>query len=65
MFLVIGWITDNPSVWLICHPRWHTEKGFALQLIERQSEISELVSNEVIDLHRQWKAVNLDQNQYD
>lgn len=30
----------HPQVWLMhCHIAWHTSEGFALQIIERQSEI--------------------------
>lgn len=35
-YLVISIKTDNPGIWLChCHIGWHTEEGFALQLIER------------------------------
>lgn len=43
-YLVIGFPTDNPGVWLLhCHIGWHTVEGLALQLVERQSEIAALV----------------------
>ena len=39
-YLVVGFQTDNPGAWLKhCHIGWHTSEGFALQFIERQSEI--------------------------
>jgi hypothetical protein len=39
-FLVIGFVTDNPGVWLAhCHIGWHTSMGFALQFVEMQSQI--------------------------
>ncbi|MCJ1445080.1 MAG: hypothetical protein MMC23_005585 [Stictis urceolatum] len=39
-YLVVGFQTDNPGAWLMhCHIGWHTSEGFALQFIERQSEI--------------------------
>ncbi|ETS77074.1 hypothetical protein PFICI_10948 [Pestalotiopsis fici W106-1] len=43
-YLVIGFPTDNPGVWLLhCHIGWHTVEGLALQLVERQSEIAAIV----------------------
>lgn len=39
-FLAIAFQNDNPGVWLAhCHIGWHTSQGFALQLVERSSEI--------------------------
>lgn len=43
-YLVIAYQTDNPGVWLMhCHIGWHTSEGFALQLVERHSEIAATV----------------------
>ncbi|KAG9231962.1 putative laccase-2 [Amylocarpus encephaloides] len=43
-YLVIAFTTDNPGAWLMhCHIGWHTSEGFALQLVERQSEIPDLM----------------------
>ncbi|KAH8685762.1 Cupredoxin [Tricladium varicosporioides] len=43
-YLVIAFYTDNPGAWLMhCHIGWHTGEGFALQLVERYSEISALI----------------------
>ncbi|RNJ58824.1 hypothetical protein D7B24_004189 [Verticillium nonalfalfae] len=40
-YLVMAWETDNPGVWLMhCHIGWHASEGFALQFIERYSEIA-------------------------
>ena len=40
-YLVIAFQTDNPGAWLMhCHIGWHTSEGFALQLVERYSEIA-------------------------
>lgn len=65
-YLVIGWITDNPGVWLMhCHIGWHTEEGFALQFIERQSDIRGVITDEVDNLCQQWQALNETQDQYD
>ncbi|KGQ06259.1 Laccase-2 [Beauveria bassiana D1-5] len=39
-YLVIGFETDNPGTWLLhCHIGFHVTQGFALQFIERRSEI--------------------------
>jgi hypothetical protein len=39
-YLVLGFKTDNPGLWLMhCHIAWHTSEGFALQFVERESEI--------------------------
>lgn len=40
-YLYLAWKTDNPGVWLMhCHIGWHTIEGFALQFIERETEIA-------------------------
>lgn len=42
-YLVLAWYTDNPGAWIMhCHIAWHADEGFALQLIERESEINAL-----------------------
>ncbi|KAI0431198.1 multicopper oxidase [Xylaria sp. FL1042] len=39
-YLAIAFQNDNPGIWLAhCHIGWHTSQGFALQLVERSSEI--------------------------
>jgi hypothetical protein len=39
-YLVIAFKTDNPGSWLMhCHIAWHASEGFALQFVERESEI--------------------------
>ncbi|KAI9641845.1 hypothetical protein NHQ30_009712 [Ciborinia camelliae] len=48
-YLVIAFYTDNPGVWLMhCHIGWHTSEGFALQIVERMSEIPALVDNSTL-----------------
>lgn len=43
-FLLIAFETDNPGAWLMhCHIGWHTDEGFALQFLERESEIDPLI----------------------
>ncbi|KAK5129223.1 hypothetical protein LTR08_003747 [Meristemomyces frigidus] len=40
-YTVLAWQADNPGAWLLhCHIGWHTEEGFALQFVERYSEIA-------------------------
>ncbi|KAL1849720.1 hypothetical protein Plec18167_005291 [Paecilomyces lecythidis] len=49
-YLVLAFKTDNPGVWLMhCHIGWHTEEGFALQFIERYSEISSLIDYDTLN----------------
>jgi FtsP/CotA-like multicopper oxidase with cupredoxin domain len=57
-YLVIGFQTDNPGAWLMhCHIGWHTSEGFALQLVERYSEIPALVDTTVMsDICSAWET---------
>ncbi|KAJ4392298.1 hypothetical protein N0V93_005923 [Gnomoniopsis smithogilvyi] len=49
-WLALAWITDNPGAWVMhCHIAWHTDEGFALQLVERESEINATQNNTYID----------------
>ncbi|KAK4107642.1 multicopper oxidase [Canariomyces notabilis] len=56
-YLVMAWETDNPGVWLMhCHIGWHTSEGFALQFIERKSEIASIVSTSTLeDICTKWE----------
>ncbi|KAJ4347142.1 uncharacterized protein N0V89_011080 [Didymosphaeria variabile] len=48
-YLVIAFLTDNPGAWLMhCHIGWHTSEGLALQFVERESEIPDLLSTSVL-----------------
>ncbi|KAJ5757296.1 uncharacterized protein N7511_005990 [Penicillium nucicola] len=48
-YLVIAFKTDNPGAWLMhCHIGWHTEEGFAIQFVERYSEIQALVDYDIL-----------------
>ena len=50
-YLVIAFRTDNPGAWLMhCHVGWHTSEGFALQFIERDSEIQPLIDANLREL---------------
>ncbi|OQE28924.1 hypothetical protein PENFLA_c004G08458 [Penicillium flavigenum] len=45
-YLVIAFENDNPGSWLMhCHIAWHTSQSLALQFVEHQSEIPELVAS--------------------
>ncbi|KAI0551636.1 multicopper oxidase [Xylaria curta] len=49
-FLAIAFQNDNPGVWLAhCHIGWHTSQGFALQLVERSSEIEAITNTEALN----------------
>lgn len=51
-YLVIAWKNDNPGIWLMhCHIAWHQATGFALQFIERYSEVQTMIAEnlEMID----------------
>ncbi|KAK6542022.1 hypothetical protein TWF694_007793 [Orbilia ellipsospora] len=57
-FLVIAFETNNPGAWLMhCHIAFHSSAGFALQFIERESEILGLMSgSEAKQFHDQCGA---------
>lgn len=49
-YLVLGWETDNPGVWLLhCHIGWHMSEGFALQFLERVDEIADTIGAISVD----------------
>lgn len=55
-YLAIAFQNDNPGVWLAhCHIGWHTSQGFALQLVERESEIEAITDTETLaDVCTTW-----------
>ncbi|KAH7139617.1 Cupredoxin [Dactylonectria estremocensis] len=57
-YLVMAWETDNPGAWLMhCHIGWHVSQGFALQFIERVSEIPAITDNDTLsDICTEWVA---------
>ncbi|GAW19735.1 hypothetical protein ANO14919_092240 [Xylariales sp. No.14919] len=57
-FLAIAFQNDNPGVWLAhCHIGWHTSQGFALQLVERKSEIEAFIDTDSLsDTCTTWNA---------
>ncbi|GKT45069.1 laccase-1 [Colletotrichum spaethianum] len=61
-YLVIGFYTDNPGVWLMhCHIGWHTSLGFALQLIERPTEIAAITNVDTMNSTcANWNAYALE-----
>ncbi|KAF4540341.1 Multicopper oxidase [Lasiodiplodia theobromae] len=66
-YLVIAFKTNNPGAWLMhCHIAWHTSEGFAVQVLERPSEIS--IDQEVLNRTcTNWKnyVAAQDVTQYD
>ncbi|KAK6511771.1 hypothetical protein TWF481_000676 [Arthrobotrys musiformis] len=59
-FLVIAFETKNPGAWLIhCHLAFHSSAGFALQFIERESEILGQFSGKQVKFYneqcQQWR----------
>ncbi|KAK8035117.1 multicopper oxidase [Apiospora rasikravindrae] len=59
-YLVIAFQTDNPGAWLMhCHIGWHAEQGFALQFVERQSEIPSVTDTSLLnDNCNAWASYN-------
>lgn len=62
--LVIGFVTDNPGAWLMhCHIGWHTEEGFAIQFVERYSEIQDLIDYDSLHSNCQnWETYQSGKN---
>ncbi|KAI1327254.1 putative extracellular dihydrogeodin oxidase/laccase [Xylariaceae sp. FL0255] len=55
--VVIAFYTDNPGAWLMhCHVAWHASEGFAVQILERESEIPGTVTDKryVTDTCSAW-----------
>lgn len=49
-YLVLAFQTDNPGAWLMhCHIGWHTGEGFAVQFVERESEIAGITNSTRLD----------------
>ncbi|KAI1426996.1 putative extracellular dihydrogeodin oxidase/laccase [Xylaria sp. FL1777] len=49
-YAVIAFKTDNPGVWLMhCHIAWHTSEGLAVQVLERESEIADLLDGDSLN----------------
>lgn len=60
-YLVLAIVTDNPGAWLAhCHIAWHASEGFALQLLERESEMLEieglLDKDEIEETCENWES---------
>ncbi|KXJ90396.1 multicopper oxidase-domain-containing protein [Microdochium bolleyi] len=44
-YLVIAFKADNPGSWLFhCHIAWHASSGLALQILERQADLREMMT---------------------
>ncbi|KAH8658262.1 multicopper oxidase [Xylariales sp. PMI_506] len=63
-YLAIAFKTDNPGAWLMhCHIGWHTSEGFALQFIERQTEITNLLDATTLqDNCEAWSTYQTDED---
>ncbi|RWA08985.1 hypothetical protein EKO27_g6120 [Xylaria grammica] len=49
-YVVIAFKTDNPGVWLMhCHIAWHTSEGLAVQVLERESELLDLLDGDALN----------------
>ncbi|KAI1121075.1 putative extracellular dihydrogeodin oxidase/laccase [Nemania abortiva] len=49
-YAVIAFKTDNPGVWLMhCHIAWHTSEGLAVQVLERESELLDLIDADTLN----------------
>ena len=57
-YLVLAFETDNPGAWLChCHIGWHAAEGFAIQFIERYSEIKSLIDYDTLsDTCSAWET---------
>ncbi|KAK4221188.1 putative laccase precursor [Podospora fimiseda] len=57
-WLVIGYKTDNPGVWLMhCHIGWHVAMGLGVQFLERKGEIPGLMSlDQMVPNCNRWRA---------
>ncbi|KAJ5972470.1 CAZyme family AA1 [Penicillium vulpinum] len=57
-YLLMAFETDNPGAWLMhCHIGWHTDEGFALQFLERESEIEPLIDHKALEENcASWNA---------
>ncbi|KAL8330531.1 hypothetical protein RB593_001511 [Gaeumannomyces tritici] len=58
--LVLAFKTDNPGAWLMhCHIGWHTAQGFAMQFVERRSEMFSkniINNNDIEGLCEPWRT---------
>ncbi|KAI3335779.1 putative extracellular dihydrogeodin oxidase/laccase [Ustulina deusta] len=49
-YVVIAFKTDNPGIWLMhCHIAWHTSEGLAVQVVERESELVDLIDGDALN----------------
>lgn len=46
-YLVIAFKADNPGSWLLhCHIAWHASSGLALQIMERQDDLRNMMTDQ-------------------
>jgi hypothetical protein len=49
-YVIIAFKADNPGSWLMhCHIAWHASAGLALQILERQDDLIELLDDNKLD----------------
>jgi hypothetical protein len=52
--VVIRFVADNPGIWALhCHVAWHMEGGMFVSLLERPSDLKQLVE-EMDPTTREW-----------
>ncbi|XWX02410.1 hypothetical protein V2A60_010447 [Cordyceps javanica] len=63
-YLVLGFVTDNPGVWLMhCHIGYHVETGFSLQIVERADEIPSIIDKDELSAGCEaWSSFQRDNN---
>jgi hypothetical protein len=46
--VVLRFLADNPGLWIFhCHVAWHMEGGMVVQILERPTDLSNLLSNKL------------------
>ncbi|TGO27265.1 hypothetical protein BPAE_0045g00640 [Botrytis paeoniae] len=49
-WVVMAFYTDNPGAWIMhCHIAWHTSEGLAVQILERESELVDLLDGDLLN----------------
>ncbi|TGO59519.1 hypothetical protein BELL_1242g00020 [Botrytis elliptica] len=49
-WVVMAFYTDSPGAWIMhCHIAWHTSEGLAVQILERESELVDLLDGDLLN----------------
>ncbi|PWW80147.1 Multicopper oxidase [Tuber magnatum] len=70
-YVVIAFKTDNPGVWLLhCHIAWHVSGGFAMQFVERKTDLLKMFNpdgawNDTCSTWNTYTASDIDPPQID